>query len=779
MATKAQIAEQVSFERDAIKTGLARLHENTRKLEEREYASAAIYGVASIEQLMPPLIERIAKTAEYALHRGHSGRLFKELRTYLSMIEPEAAAAIACKVTFDKVFSAKESSNEVPSVTEGIGRAIENECQMRHYERECPGLLKKLKDNYWHRSIGTQQKVTVIQTLMNRYDIKPWKTWGRSERIKLGGWLLDCIIEVSGWFVRYVDRRGKKTYCVVLPSPEFMKIKDEVMANAELFSPLAWPMLIPPNDWSKDHPGGYLLNEVMRGHDMVRRGENGRLQGEKIYQFLNHIQKVAYKLNPFVVDVAETLQKQGICVGKFLPIVDHPLPPKPVDIAENKDSRKDYRRRAAEVMNLNAQQFRRSCRTRMTMEAVKRFKNRERFYLPWSLDYRGRAYPIPAFLTPQCTDFGKALLCFADESYVMPEAEEWLRFSVATSYGLDKAPIEERIQWTHDHESLIRAVALDPIGNLASWEGVDEPWQFLASCEELNACIIDCTRHYTRLPVAVDATNSGLQILAGLCRCKSTAEMVNVLPSDSPQDAYKVIAESAKPFIPERFRDSFDRKVTKRTVMTIPYNAKPYSNRSYIRSALKEKGLEPTNEELTEIVSQVRAAMYRIFKGPMQVMDWIESQVTQALEDGRDRLTWTTPSGFVVTQKLMKKECKTIKLQLMGRCEVNVAHDTAKVDLKHHRNATSPNLIHSLDSCLIQLSAIRFNAPIALIHDSVLCRATDMSILSTIVRETYMYLFAENDYLNDWAQQIGATEPPPIIGDLEPENVLNSPYFFC
>ena len=50
------------------------------------------------------------------------------------------------------------------------------------------------------------------------------------------------------------------------------------------------------------------------------------------------------------------------------------------------------------------------------MEAVERFKKHDRWYLPWSLDYRGRAYPIPAFLTPQDTDFGKSLIRFADES---------------------------------------------------------------------------------------------------------------------------------------------------------------------------------------------------------------------------------------------------------------------------------------------------------------------------------------------------------------------------
>jgi hypothetical protein len=80
---------------------------------------------------------------------------------------------------------------------------------------------------------------------------------------------------------------------------------------------------------------------------------------------------------------------------------------------------------------------------------------------------------------------------------------------------------------------------------------------------------------------------------------------------------------------------------------------------------------------------------------------------------------------------------------------------------------------------LLHLSVLRFDAPIALIHDSVLCRATDMPTLSTIVRETYMYLFAEHDYLTSFAAQIGAETDPPIIGDLAPESVIDSTYFFC
>ena len=790
MPTPAQIEEQVQLERDQIAQGLKRLRKNTCQLEEKSYASATIYGIASIDTLLPILVERINDTTN-RIKEGKTGRSFKEIQRYLADLEPLAAAAIACKLTFDKVFSHKEGSNQIVNVCDSIGHAVEDECQMRHYETKAPALLHTLKENYWHRSIGTHQKIVVIQTLMNRYKVEPWVPWGRASRVKLGTWLLDCIMETSGWFYKDMRQEGRRRVNYVVPTPEFIEIKDKVMKDSELFAPLAWPMLIEPNDWEPNRPGGYLLNEVMRGHDMVRRGDHLCIQGETPIAFLNKIQKVGYQLNTFTVNVAEQLCEKGMQVGKFVPIVEMSLPPKPPDIADNKESRKRYRRAAAEVMNENAHAFKRSCRTRMIMEAVRRFKDKV-FYIPWSFDYRGRSYPIPAFLTPQDTDFGKSLIRFADESRITLEAVEWLSFQCATTYGLDKSSMAERLKWTEENLFTITRVAEDPIDNIGEWEGAEEPWQFLAACDEYYHCVIKHDKLTTGLPVATDATCSGLQILAGLARDKKTAQLVNVLPSDRPQDAYNVIAETSKWNIPDRIRNltyvdssgdtryHWDRKCVKRTVMTIPYNAKPFSNRTYIRDALLEKNIEVGKEELTQTVKAVRDAMIVQFPGPMSVMKWIEDEVAKALNRGMQEIAWVTPSGFIVRQRIMKKKVETLDLKLLGRCQIRVAtDDTDEVDKNRHKAATAPNLIHSLDASLLHLSIQRFDKPIALIHDSVLSRATDMSMLSNLVRETYMELFAKQDYLTDFAQQLGAETKPPIIGDLEPSTVIDSTYFFC
>ena len=293
MATPQQIDEQVKLERLQISQGIEQLRKNTKQLETKSYASATVYGITSIDTLLPLVIKKIEDTNN-RIKEGKTGQAFKEINEYLEPLEPLAAATISLKITFDKVFSHKKGDNQIVIVMDSIGQAVEAELQMRHYENNAPGLLQTLKNNYWHRSIGTKQKVVVIQTLMNRYNVKPWDSWGRANRVKLGGWLLDCIMIASNWFYTEMKQEGRKRVNYLYPTPEFLEIRDQVMKDSELFAPLAWPMLIEPNDWTPERQGGYLLNEIMNGHDMVRRGDPSCIQGENPYKFLNKIQKVGF-----------------------------------------------------------------------------------------------------------------------------------------------------------------------------------------------------------------------------------------------------------------------------------------------------------------------------------------------------------------------------------------------------------------------------------------------------------------------------------------------------
>ena len=776
MLTEQQIEDQQNYERKQIQGGLDKLRTNTTKLEEKTYASATVYGSACVSSILPDLIAFIDSKKEKFLTQA--GKNYAIFHKHILPSGSEVQALLTCKVVFDHVFSPQQKKHSVTTIAIAIGAAIEAEAQMEYYDKEAPALLTTLKKNYWHQAKGTEYKRKCIQTLMHKTNISPWVHWDKTTKVKVGTFLMDCLMEVSGWFERDLVRKGRKTIAIFVPSSLLIKQHAEIMRMAELFSPLAKPMLIPPRNWYAIQDGGYYLNDLTRCHNLIRKTDDGLIQGEIPYEFINKVQQVSYKLNPFIVEVAKELEDRGISVGKFRPVIQHTIPPKPPEEA-SKDVWKEWKKQATIARNLQAAEVRKSCRTRMTMEVVKEFED-EVFYIPWSFDYRGRAYPIPSLLTPQDTDFGKSLILFNEGAKITKKGMEWIKFQLATTYGLDKATMQERLDWIDDYQNraIVERVWRDPVGNIADWENADEPWLFLAACNEWYELHYE-HRFHTHLPVAVDATCSGLQILAGLAKDASTARMVNVIGSEKPQDAYAVIATKSMDAIPDRLKPHWDRKVTKRCVMTIPYNAKPFSNRSYIRDAFKEKGVDVDREELTQCVKAVRSAMNEVVPGAMSVMKWIEQEIARAIRTGANEIRWTTPSGFNVKQKLMKYKSTIIRTQLMGRCEVYVAGAETGVDLNHHKNATAPNLIHSLDASLLHLATTSTNFPIALIHDSVLCRGTDMCKLSSLVRKTYMSLFAEHAPLTDFALAIGAEEQPPIIGDLKPEAVIDSQYFFC
>ena len=85
MPTPAQIDEQIQLERDAIAQGLKKLHKNTRDLEGKDYASATVYGAASIDTLLPLVVARIEATTS-RLRKGNAGIAFREIQQYLCLL---------------------------------------------------------------------------------------------------------------------------------------------------------------------------------------------------------------------------------------------------------------------------------------------------------------------------------------------------------------------------------------------------------------------------------------------------------------------------------------------------------------------------------------------------------------------------------------------------------------------------------------------------------------------------------------------------------------------
>ena len=82
MATPKQIEQQVELERLQISQGIEQLRKNTKQLEHKSYASATIYGITSIDTLLPMVVKQIEDTNN-RIKEGKTGRAFKEINKHL------------------------------------------------------------------------------------------------------------------------------------------------------------------------------------------------------------------------------------------------------------------------------------------------------------------------------------------------------------------------------------------------------------------------------------------------------------------------------------------------------------------------------------------------------------------------------------------------------------------------------------------------------------------------------------------------------------------------
>lgn len=779
MATPQQIERQIKLETQAVYDGIQKLRANTKKAEQNAYASSTVYAQRMLKDAIPEVAKEIFRLRNTRLLRGAAGQALAPLAQYTLGLEPEVLAMITLKTLFDVCTDPKDRAGLVNNVIDKVGIAVEQEAKWRYFNEQDPELVAWINRAH-HSGKGLHYRDYDATRRFKEKGIH-WAAWPRLSRVKIGAAFAEAACQVTGWWSKELRMKGKLRSLYLIPTPQMLEIIAGLMEHAELFAPLNLPMLVEPNDWSNDHAGGYLTNEVRRGHKLVRTFGHACLQGETPLAFLNHLQKVAYRINPFILQVANRLEEDSYKIegAKFIPEDRRALPSKPHDIATNKEARFTYRKEAAAVYDHNSTSLKRSIRTKLTLSMARMFAKEERYYLPWSFDYRGRVYPIPSFLTPQDTCFAKSLIQFADGEPLTERGLYWLRFQLATTAGLDKASMEERQEWALANESLFSRIATDPLGQLSEWEGVDEPFLFLAACEEYHALVVAKSRSHTHLPAAVDATCSGLQVLAGLSHDRSTAALVNVSPGDRPSDAYKAVANAVNPNLPQEWGIELTRSDVKRVVMTIPYNAKALSNRSYIREALAKRGAEITPEQLTLIVSLTRAAMREIVPGPMQVMDWLNKEIKGAIKRGLPHIEWTTPSGFNVKQDLRHIETERIQTHLLGRVDLNIGTSQGGPDIKHHANAGAPNLIHSADASILAIGLKQFATPFTVIHDSVLCLANHMDDLNAAVRSAYAECFTEHSPLHDLAESIGAESDPPMVYDFDPGAVTGSPYFFC
>jgi DNA-directed RNA polymerase len=778
MATTEQLARQLQRELDARSEAIKRLRERTRNAEERAYASSTVYGSAFINMGLDLITNEISSNLS-RIAAGSASQFAQDVKV-IENCDPSVLALITAKGVIDILGVKRIDHLTYQAATTHIGALVYHQVMLDQFCNKHSDLFNKVRLSI-HDHKGYSYKVQRYRAVMRRHEIEPLK-WSTSTKHKVGGWLLDRLAKATGWVTTRTGYKAyKDTRIFLVYQPDFIKAKEALLAQAEAFAGCMWPMLCEPNDWNGEFKGGYLTNDLRKLTKLVRTRDfrgSSLIQDSKALVMLNLLQKVPYRINDRVLELANFCMEHRSTVGKFRAEEPTPPPPKPEpwETASEED-KLSYRRMRTEIEDRNSSLAQKNYRTTEALYVANKYKG-ETFWIPWSFDFRGRVYPIPTSLSPQGTDFDKSLIYFEEEG---PVNEWWLAFQVATTYGLDKHPMEARIEWVNENHEFLSYLANDPEGTISEWSKVEEPWCFIAAVLEYYQCVITKTKKTSGLPCSVDATCSGLQHLSALALDRVSAEMVNVVPTDKPSDGYRIVAEKAKEILPEHLHDHITRKTTKRTVMTTPYGVTENSARDYIRQELK--GIELEKGELQMIVKAIyRYGVRQIFNGPCRSMEFIQKVAGERIKDGATSIDWITPSGFPVHQEYRRDESERIVTKLLGqRIQARLLKEweDRQIDLKKAKTAASPNLIHSLDAALLHLVFADWNRPFTVIHDCVLGRSCDMDDMGVAIRDKFIEIYSQ-PVLKDWATQLGVDfDESVMLNTLDINDVQESAYFFC
>jgi len=779
MATRQQLDRQFHREIEARQEAVNRLRERTRTAEDRCYASSTVYGSSFLNSGLEAITKEIATKLSHITRGWASDKAAAVMA--IKDCDPVVLALITAKGILDVLGQRKLEKPTYAAVTYHIGNLVFDQILLDQFCAKHKDLFESAHSTI-HAHKGYSYRVQRYRAAMRKHGIQAAR-WPTSVKVLVGGWLMDRLAAATGWITtRVVRSSAHKSQTLVVYQPEFLRMKEALMERAEAFAACLWPMLCEPNDWTQDSSGGYLTNELRRLTSLVRSSIPKKrcllLRESRALAMLNRLQRVPYRINSRVLEIANFCMERRISVGKFRAEEPTPPPPKPEPWETAPDEEKlAYRRARTQIEDKNSALAQKNYRTAEAVFVANKYKQ-EVFWIPWSFDFRGRCYPIPTSLSPQGTDFDKSLIYFQEEG---PVNEWWLAFQVATTYGLDKATMQDRIDWTRNNHDLIDLIASDPEGTVKEWSQAEEPWCFLAAALEYSQCVIHKTKKTSGLPVSVDATCSGLQHLSALALDRTAAEMVNVVPTDKPSDGYAIVAEKAKEILPQHLHPLMNRKLTKRTVMTTPYGVTENSARDYIRQELK--GVELERGELQAIVKAVyRFAVREVFAGPCASMTFIQKTAGTKIKEGSSTLEWFTPSGFHVIQEYRKNESQPVSTRLLGQriqTWLNKEWEERQIDLNKAKTAASPNLIHSLDASLLHLVFADCEYPFTVIHDCVLGRSCDMDQMGKQIRDKFVEIYSQ-PVLQQWAESLGVEFDETVMQNtLNINDVQESSYFFC
>jgi DNA-directed RNA polymerase len=450
-----KIKRELDLEEEAINIGIKKYQEDKAKQEISELPP----GRKLIQIAMTSMIQALE---EFKSPKAGGGGRLVNTRKYLKSVSNEVLAFITVK----KLVNCLYEPIKVQKVAIQLSQLIIDHMEYEEFKKDSPGYYRMLNDKVFPHSTSYYNKKSIIARARKKANLEHI-VWPEEDRLHMGIKLIDMYIESTGLIERVRHPDDDLYY---LHSTE--KVRDWVEkqhSRCELLDPLYMPMVIPPKPWNTPFGGGYISNYATMKFKLIKSDSKQALEAlldkdlSNVYRAVNAVQDVPWRINQKLYSIMKEAWDSGTCLGGLPRQDEEPLPDKPWS---NDDEFEAYKtddpqvirkwKNEATVIYLKRVGTR-SKRISMIQKLwiAEKFLKDEEIYFVWTLDWRGRMYPVSTFIHPQADDTGKALLEFAKGKPLGERGAWWLAVHLANEYGYDKCSFDDRVKWTHEHQEQI------------------------------------------------------------------------------------------------------------------------------------------------------------------------------------------------------------------------------------------------------------------------------------------------------------------------------------
>ena len=345
-----------------------------------------------------------------------------------------------------------------------------------------------------------------------------------------------------------------------------------------------------------------------------------------------------------------------------------------------------------------------------TMVALDQFKDlgEREYFLPCSIDYRGRLYPMAHKASHLRDDTVRACHKFATKKKLGPRPSEneysgfeWLIIHCMNCAEVLKKPTrDESLEIGKKLLPCMVESARDPINGAGWWKTTERPFQTLAACMEIRDALDsgDVESFESNLPVYQDGTCNGYQHWSAIGRDITGAVASNVCSneeSDRPQDLYTVILKHVIHDINEQNTGEIEytealrvinRKLVKRPVMTIPYGVTKLGAYQQVLEEVKSLIRPQHQKAVSELISSsTLRAVDDVFGAAMSLKGWLCEMAKCEAKYGR-QMAWITPLGLPCSQvsmdKLTENKLEKDKLKQIDHMRQTLRYGFVKTHIK-------------------------------------------------------------------------------------------------